>query len=1811
MKIPMRIKIIIFTVLLALGLNRAQFPDTTGPVVHFSYPGDLSYFSCDSEAIIFKIIDQSPIDPISSQLTMWVFDTPYELEESLASPLDSFYYFPPAISFHDGDSIHIWFHPIRDIFFNETWAVFDFWIDFSPPTISLISPSEGIRPDTDILFTALISDSGAEVSQESSTVWLEVWGTDNWVASFILGYGHAIYSNDTLFLDVGAIGHISGGDTIHVCIDAADRAIGCGANRDTICFTYVLPLTPPEIELVYPFNGAIMASPCSDSLVFTVSDTDSIIEICVIINNDTLRLGDAEISFDGDTVIADISALLDDSEYYNIILQCIDIYAITSEYTFGIWTDFAGPFIVSVTPATATLLVDTIVSLRIQLLDYLAGIDPGSFDLTVNGVPTTYDFDSITGFLTFELIFNDVTDTLDVDLAICVNARDIPDFCVNYLDSCFIIQYRIDIRSPEFFPPDGTVTACTNQNLAAALFSFGGVDSSTVDITIQSMMPGDTTSDVVTLSDSRFSMVRHPAPPYGVLDSFIFIPEDGYWEDGSHIRCAIHGFVNHAELPRFETYSWYFYTDYSPPYLVSVSPPNGATAFALPDKYYIRFGDEIAGVLETAVVCTLYRNEIPRPIPFSSIDRVAGDTLALHFESYGFVLHGCDSIQFCTHCQDAVPVEFCGPNNLDKCINFSLDCNSPFAELISPLSDLILSCNMQTIAFDIGNDTNLDSASIMLFVNGDTLTLDDSRLAVELPSTLIFTPDIPWSDGQLVSGYLFELCDCTNNCCPSIPFRFIIDSSPPMIAPIYPIHGALITDSLAIVEINIYDEYTGLSDCGISADFGTAFTNHAGHEYYFDPSTAGIVLGPEDTINIAVWAADSAESCGYNCDTLSYWFVIDAIGPRLVEYDSIVGDYTSCDSICLSFLFEDMLGLDSFAVSMFSSHESETLTFLSSQINITESTITYCTQTPFVDNEAITLELITAPDRGGNSLLFGGIVESFFVDLSPPIFEDISIAPGETLTTLTPTIDFTIIDSGSGVNWAICSVSVELPIGDTVLYSDDTGIDIAGDTLTLSFLDAGFLLAIGDSASVCIYVTDAITDTIAGCPVHRADTCTHFYIVETPPIIAPARPGPSVITSCIDQVIDFEIIDIEGVDWDTFVVFVNDDTLNQSDHEIEVFPDSNLVRYTPPAPYDLDTVEICVIYARDILGAELDSIFCWSFFIDTIPPSIIEQSPVCNSYIGDTNPLLWAILEDRITYIVHLDSFSFDGILHPPTDCFWDDDSFAYRAPVELSERWHEICLTAFDQPDFCDSNTATLCCSFYVDITPPEIFTEPERNIVSSCDSFEFLFTAHDLNSVVLVEITSNGDFSYLENAVDETTLAIGGFVYAPIFNDTIWVAVTVTDSLGNSSEDSVYFIFDRTPPTVWIISPADSETLSIGSPVIIATANDQSGIFPDSAFAIIGSDTLKFCNGQIQWDSISFSINLDYEGIVLPERGYSSIILCGVSDSVSGNYGCPVIFAECETVTVFIADDDTLPPEIINPDSIFGWCSGIVFMEYSEWTITDLSGVYSAQLIISEVSDFAISETLALTETSPDIWALDTAIWFFTDTLWLIVCAVDADDDPGFDEDTTGGCGETFFIVCEKPFVQILDDTLDFGVVCIIDSAKSLPFRIWNPTGVPVEIDFDFDGDSVFNFSIPDIEILPGDTGVIDVYFQPLEEIGYSGSIELTLEEIDEIIGYIILLGSGKLCPLGFSAEPLIISPNNDSFYDSTLFTFPLRGDNKVEIFSRGLYRVRTLQTGELRISWNGTDSSNRKCPSGVYIYIAASNGEILGKGIIVIVR
>ena len=1792
-------KLFVF-MLLSTQIVFGQFVDTIPPNVEFLIPGNGGYFSCPMGQIILKITDESPIDTESSFLTASIRMFLYDLPESVTSPLDSIYRFSIPVPLMDGDSVFLLYAPICDMLHNCRTLNMYFWADFTPPEIEFIT-LPGVLPwraFDNIMIRTL--DALAGVSPDSSWVTITVRGQDSWTTTLSFASSMVFWSGETLLVDINSLGVLKGGDTVSLCVSAADRAVGCGANRTDSCVTYYLLFTPPRIIPVFPQQGQIIA--CPDSVSFDIMDVDSIVSFSVIINGETVAVDETVFTSSGLHAMLRLDSL-PDGIYNTIAVYAEDIYANVSETTWGFWTDLSPPYVVDVVPRDGELITDTVTTFHIRLWDELSGVDWGSVSLTVNSVSTPFTINPTTSEITFNHVFSTMPGTLDSErVRICIRASDAPDFCVNVLDTCFRVKIYVDTRQPSVIPPPEVVTACRDQIILVTVTSRSGLDSATVSLTISSNLRA--TPDVVHLDSPFFWMTTH-STIFEVVDTLIFAPSLGYWQDGETLWCQFHGLTHTSDVAASD---WIFYTDFSPPVFAPISPVLRSITSSLPETVFFWLYDSISGINRIGFAGTLFVNGAPYEIPFSVLHRDRYDTFAysLALSDIGVSLSACDSVRIKIRCPDNVSTEYCGPNVLDTSLFwFSVDCSPPAAVLIEPLLYEKVSCENQRIAFLLNHDSNLDSSSICVAFAHDTFCWGSPRLSMH-GDTLVYTNPAPFTDGDTVEGVLLPMRDAVGNRSFPVPFSFVIDLSPPRITPISPLPASVIPDTLANIVLRITD-MSGVAEAWLSSPFGRILSRTA-DTFYYDHSSWGTSFGAEETVFCVVWAEDSASRCGRNRDTINYWFIVDAIGPILTSFDTVFGGFTSCSGRSIGFIFRDFTGLNRWHIEVLGSHEPDTLDFLSPQLAITESSITYTPSSPYSDGETVRVEILSAPDIAGNEFMDDSIVVSFIVDLSDPIIMPLSYTDGETIYTLTPDIAFWLYDSISGINWSSCSLFVQTSSFAGTLTTSDASVSRAGDTIRLNTRILGIGLVGGDSIRVCIKAMDNVLDTMYGCPPHVTESCVTLYIEPTPPVATLLSPFDSAIVSCHDFPIVIEIIDTPGVDWDTLVLSLNGVLYNQSSPSISHPAGTDSLVFSGYIPFEDGTLRVCLIYARDILGNELGSPLCWYFRLDTLPPSIVAQSPAPGLRTSNVTPSFISTFFDSITDTVVVDSFAIDGVWRVGGSWdFWNGESLVFSPTVALGVGVHTVCVAVRDVPDYCPPNDTIICWSFTISLAPPNVWVVFPDSLPVACNPVLVEVGYFDIDSISYLRLIVPG----VDSIDFDSTVFVGDSIlfYYSLWTDSIFAnfagVIVAADTLGNVDTIAINFVVDRNPPDVRIIVPADYETVFTRTPDIVSICVDSSGISLDSLFLIVNGDVVPHSSITPRIEGETLTVSLSSVPYLLPERGYSTIHLVGIADMVPEDaYHCGPNFAPEESVVVYIPDDDTVGPYISPPSIDWGYCG---YRILPCWQIFDSSGVDSVYLIKSISSSFEHAETMLVINSYDSIFCPMDSIMLDSDSMFVVVCALDADSETGYGDDRALSCSDTFVIICRRVRVNVFPDSLSFGEVCLGDSARKAVFVV-NPLEVPVDVSLEIFGSSAFEISMGAFTIFPHDTAGVDIAFKPTDTIDYNGNLLVRFADTSIEVS---LKGTGVLCPEKFSAEPRVITPNDDGYYDFVVFTFPSRKANKVEIFTTDFEHVATIQRDNVVIVWHGEDKSGRKCPAGAYIFLAFSDGKLLGKGIITVVR
>ncbi|MBN2542882.1 T9SS type A sorting domain-containing protein [bacterium] len=382
------------------------------------------------------------------------------------------------------------------------------------------------------------------------------------------------------------------------------------------------------------------------------------------------------------------------------------------------------------------------------------------------------------------------------------------------------------------------------------------------------------------------------------------------------------------------------------------------------------------------------------------------------------------------------------------------------------------------------------------------------------------------------------------------------------------------------------------------------------------------------------------------------------------------------------------------------------------------------------------------------------------------------------------------------------------------------------------------------------------------------------------PVAEIVNPSGGSWSSCEDQSILVNIEDPNGIDLGTVQMQVDGIIYTISDPELSWTGYSHILSYTPHTDWSSGhTVEVSLLAVDDSIGNHLrDAPLEWSFRIDLDPPYFHDPSPEADVVLYERPLNISIYIEDELSGVdISSPKMRFnDGTWYTLDYPGLTYDSDEGLLLMEMTEPLYEpnpegeveVCVYAYDSPDYCEPNIEDYCWIFYVldtlDIYPPCIsgwFPEdgseavpPNTDIrVQICDVCEGseVVTDIDTSSVTMVLLIHTGDEVDTLDVTDELTFhpidcagyevvyegSEPGFPLGAVIN----VFLYAEDYPGNSVEDEIEFTIEPRPgdssaPWVVDVEPdEDSEGVNPHTDIFIAVCD-----FPESLYeAISGVDS------------------------------------------------------------------------------------------------------------------------------------------------------------------------------------------------------------------------------------------------------------------------------------------------------------------------------------------------------------------------------------
>ncbi|GEM_PF-2508215 len=395
------------------------------------YPLDGAATSCSLQTAVWFFSGAATRDYIHVVLNDTSDFTSHSAEISFAG--DSLF-FTPISPWINGDTIELCLVDAADSFgvhIEDTVCVV-FVVDLAPPVFADPTPTGAI----------------AEIAPSIRLrLWDEIAGLDSdsiemTIDGAVVG---ASLSDDTLGFEPSDIGMFwLGGDTVTVCVRAADLALYCGANADLLCWEFFIVTGGPEIAVVEPAADSLWSACLGQGAALTLFDPEGIdtASIGLTVNGEA----STEWVFRGDSLFYMPAGGPLDGDTITVCVRASDMLGNPSDSAVCVTylVDYSPPAVVSIVPAPGSL-IGAGITISVFLADSGSGIAESSLSLIVNG-SRYFPGDGYLSWNGAELnLIPESSFVPGEEVLVCLDSiLDSPDLCEpNALDSCWL--YNVEL----------------------------------------------------------------------------------------------------------------------------------------------------------------------------------------------------------------------------------------------------------------------------------------------------------------------------------------------------------------------------------------------------------------------------------------------------------------------------------------------------------------------------------------------------------------------------------------------------------------------------------------------------------------------------------------------------------------------------------------------------------------------------------------------------------------------------------------------------------------------------------------------------------------------------------------------------------------------------------------------------------------------------------------------------------------------------------------------------------------------------------------------------------------------------------------------------------------------------------------------------------------------------------------------------------------------------------------------------------------------------------------------------------------------
>ena len=1398
-----------------------------GPNVEIVEPNDSQTTACEDQQILLHITDGNGVD--ASSIQMVVNGITYTTSDAELSFYNDTLRFVPSTNWTDGETVYVQLLSVSDLVgtpCSSTPFSWFFIVDLSPPYASGVHPPDGTSFSTgDANISIALTDDISGVNPYTIRVRIGTY-------MFTYPAGDMTYDGDTLSFSLSGLGITPlDGDSLEICVlNTQDNPNYCDPNTMIpYCFSYYFDYRGPQVNLMFP-PESVYVSCIDSSIMWTVWDAAGVDSSSLLANIDgmDIDLTSPYLSLSGTYLIFNPDTSFSEGVMFPVEIVSVDdgVGNSTGPLIWWVGFDTTAPVISNPDPADGGVATIATPVMSVAIDDNASGVYPYWARMIINDTDTirmvvgdmSWDGSRLSADLSDLGIFLPGGETTTV----CIDSVfDNAYACGRNESEQFCWSFRVDEGGPMpilLSPPDGSISSCDDDTIKILLRDNNGVDWVSTSLSVDGVEYPATVAPCLILDDSTLAFV--PSTPFPDGDTVeIFITETA--DTLGHTS---------STLPH-----WQIVIDTSAPYTYLLEPSVGSF---IGDSWLCVLHDSIAGIDTGTIDVTVDG--------VSATYTIDVDSVLLDLSGYSFA--DTDSVEICITVDDLV--NWCPPNEFSNCYRYYIDRTPPEASLLSPFAGAISACDDQSAEWLVQDYFGIDTMTILVDYDGDTIGIDDPRLTIA-GDTLIFTPT-GLSDGDTVRATLISASDNAGNIASiGSSVWYVIDLSPPIFAGSMPADSSSIGDPSPTIMIYLDDEIAGVNagSISITVDGSAVLPAWDGSAAIIDCSSLGITFDDGDTVQVCFSAADMPDLCPANTmpETCIVFFV-NLSGPIASIIEPSPNSYVACDSGEQQILMNifDPDGVNDSTISFIVN--GDTIDLTSSELTYANDTLTYIPSMSWADGETVHCALANVFDSIGNALA-SPIQWSFIMDLSPPEFGSPNPADGSTISDLTGGISVSISDIGSGVDDSSIEIWV---VGGTDTFTLSTGLIWDG-------IDANIPESLLTSlSSGLINVCAAASDSPNYCSPNYGTFCWSFTLSGEGPSANAISPMPMQIISCGDgeQQISIYLHSDDGIDADSIDLQVNHISVSGT------FSNDTLT-YIPSTPWADGETVLVHLEATDIYGVELSSPLEYWFVVDTAPP-VFDFTSFADFPTG----LVDIGLSDAIAGVDTSSVEAYIWTSSAPADTFrpsitYSDDTlhldvlsahpyFSFGDTVNL-------CISASDLSQICGENEATVCTTSIIE---PVSILMPFDGAITSCDDQSI--------SVVLPVPAGLYDFLIVINddsiGVSDVELSGDTIIYTPTTTYSSGEIVNIGiiggfDSTGLEihSSSSFHFTVDLDPPVVIPISPSPGSDIVEPSPTISAILIDSIAGVNSSTIQIVVNGTDTFTTDSTAVDYSDDTLSLD----------------------------------------------------------------------------------------------------------------------------------------------------------------------------------------------------------------------------------------------------------------------------------------------------------------------------------------------------------------